>query len=202
MKLYYMAGACSFAPHFSLREAAADFTLVRFDKKSQRLEGGGLLDEVNDKGLVPVLELDDGQRLTEVAAVLQYIADRAPERQLAPAAGTMDRYRLVEWLSFLGTEVHKLFWPIFHDGTEEECGKARQALAARFAWIESKLGERSFLVGDTFTVADAYLFTILTWTRAAAIDLGPWPNLKAYRSRIRERPSVSAALEAEGLLKR
>jgi glutathione S-transferase len=202
MKLYYMAGACSFAAHLALREAGADFALVRFDKKSQRLEGGGLLDEVNDKGLVPVLELDDGQRLTEVAAVLQYIADRAPERQLAPPAGTMERYRLVEWLSFLGTEVHKLFWPLFHDGTDEESRKAREILSARFAWIENKLGDRSFLVGETFTVADAYLFTILTWTKAAGIDLGPWPNLKAYRSRIRERPTVTAALEAEGLLRR
>jgi glutathione S-transferase len=198
MKLYYAAGACSLAPHIALREVGADFTLVRYDMRSGQLEGGRL-EDVNDKGVVPVLELDDGQRLTEVAAILQYIADSAPERELAPPAGTMERYRLIEWLSFLGTEVHKIFWPLFHDGEEVENRKAREKLARSFAWTERKLGSRPFVMGDKFTVADPYLFTTLNWTRPAGIDLNAWPGLKDYRSRIRERPTVDAALKAEGL---
>jgi glutathione S-transferase len=202
MKLYYAAGTCSLAPHICLREAALPFTLVRFDMKTGLLETGGRIDEVNEKGFVPVLELDDGERLTEVSAVLQWIGDRAPDSGLAPPAGTMDRYRLIEWLNFLATEVHKIYWPLFHGGADIENQKAREKLGRSYAWTEKRLGDRPFLLGDRFTVADAYLLTTLNWTRAAGIDLAQWPKLRDYRSRLRERPTVVAALEAEGLLKR
>ena len=196
-----MQAACSFAPHLVLRELGLPFTLVRFDKKTQQLEGGGRLEDVNEKGYVPVLELDDGQRLTEVAVVLQYLADQKLELGLAPPAGTMARYRLQEWLNFLATEVHKAYWPIFHDGSDAEKAAARAKLERNFGWIEGKLGDQPFLMGEQFTVADAYLLTVVNWMRPGGLDGNKWPKLKAYRSRLRDRPSVRAALEAEGLLK-
>jgi glutathione S-transferase len=199
MKLIYGLGMCSLATHIALREAGIEPELVRFDRKTGLAGGQQPLEALNDKGLVPVLELDDGQRLTEVAAVLQYIADQAPERGLAPAWGTLARYRLIEWLNFLATEVHKAYWPIFHDGADVEKDGARERLARRFAWVEQKLGEGPFLMGETFTVADAYLFTLLGWARAGGIDLAAWPALVAYRARVKERPSVTAAFEAERL---
>lgn len=199
MKLYYATATCSHAAHIALREAGLDFSLVRFDMKTTALDNGESMADVNPKGYVPVLLLDDGQKLTELAAVLQYIADAAPKSNLAPAMGTMARYRLIEWLHFLGMEVHKIFWPLFHAGTEIENDKAREKLGRSFAWIEQQLGAQPFLMGDQFTVADAYLVTVLNWTKAAGIDLGKWPALKDYRVRLRERPSVAAALEAEGL---
>jgi glutathione S-transferase len=202
MKLYYATGTCSLAPHIALREAAIPFTLVRYDMKAGKLADGGSLEDVNGKGLVPVLELDDGERLTEVAALLQYIADQKPEVGLAPAAGTMERYRLQEWLNFIATEIHKIYWPLFHDGADVENQKARAKLGASFSWVEKKLGDRPFLMGEAFTVADAYLVTVLNWARAGGIDLAPWPKLSAYRKNVRDRPAVVAALEAEGLLKR
>jgi glutathione S-transferase len=202
MKLYYMQGACSLAPHISLREAGIPFTLVRYDGKSHALDGGARLEDVNDKGYVPVLELDNGKRLTEVPAVLQYIADQRPESRLAPPSGTWERYQLQEWLSFLSTEVHKSFWPFFHDGCEEERPAQAERLKQRFGWVERKLGERPFLMSETFTVADAYLLTMVNWLRPAGFDPGQWPRLKEYRARLSQRPSVQAALEAEGLKKR
>jgi len=202
MKLYYATGTCSLAPHIALREAGLPFTLVRYDMKAAKLDDGGSLGDVNGKGLVPVLELDDGDRLTEVSAVLQYIADQRPELGLAPAAGTMARYHLQEWLNFIATEIHKIYWPLFHDGADVENQKARAKLGTSFDWVEKKLADRQYLMGDAFTVADAYLVTVLNWARAAGIDLEPWKNLVAYRKRVRDRPAVIAALEAEGLLKR
>lgn len=202
MKLYYANATCSLAPHIALREAELPFTLVRYDMKAAVLEDGRKLDEVNEKGYVPVLELDDGARLTEVAVILQYIADRVPERRLAPAAGTMERYRLQEWLNFLATEIHKIYWPLFHDGADVEKHNALEKLGRQFAWTERKLGDGPYLMGETFTVADPYLLTVLNWTRAAGIDLARWPRLSEYRTRMRERPAVAAALEAEGLLRR
>ena len=201
MKLYYMQGACSLAPHIALRELGADFKLVRFDGKKQTLEGDGKLEDVNPKGYVPVLELDNGERLTEVPAVLQYIADQAPNSRLAPPFGTFERYRLQEWLNYLSSEVHKAFWPFFHSGCEAEKPNQRERLLSRFQWIENSLGDKPFLMGGNFTVADAYLLTMLNWLRPAGFDIAPWPKLKAYRARLRERPSVRAALEAEGLVK-
>ena len=199
MKLYYAAGACSLAPHIALREAGLPFSLVRFDMKEQRLEGGGALEAVNSKGYVPVLELDDGERLTEASAILQYIADQKPAAGLAPPNGTLERYRLQEWLNWLATEIHKAYWPLFHDDCLPERPFATARLEKRFAWLEAQLSQRAFLMGDRFTVADAYLVTVLNWARPAGIDLGRWPGLKAYRSRHVERPAVQAALQAEGL---
>jgi glutathione S-transferase len=201
MQLIYAAYTCSLAPHVILREEGLPFTLVRVDRASRILEDGRRLDEVNPKGVVPILELDDGQRLTEVAVILQYLADLRPEAGLAPPPGTLARYRMLEWLNFVATEVHKAFWPIFHDGAPIEIEHARAALGRRLTWIEGQLGEREVLVGDRFGIADAYLFVTLSWTRAAGIDLNAWPKLKAYAGRIRKRPTVVAALEAEGLVK-
>lgn len=202
MKLFYAPATCSHAPHIALREAALDFTLVRFDMKTGLVEDGRPLAEVHPKGYVPLLELDDGDRLTEVAAILQYVADRAPEKKLAPPPGTMARYRLLEWLSFIGMEIHKIYWPLFHDGTAEENAHAKEKLGRSFALVEKTLSTRPWLLPDGFSVADAYLCTTLNWTRAAGIDLSAWPALTEYRNRIRERPAVKAALEAEGLLRK
>jgi glutathione S-transferase len=202
MKLYYAIATCSHAPHIALREAGLPFTLVRFDMKGRTLDGGAKLEEVNEKGYVPVLELDDGRRLTEVAVLLQYIADQAPSSGLAPKAGTFERYQLMEWLNFIATEVHKPYWPLFHDGAEIENEKAREKLGRSFSLIEKRLGKGPWVMGEQFTVADAYLITVLNWTRAAGIDLGKWPALKDYLARGRKRPAVMAAMEAEGMLRR
>lgn len=204
MKLYYMPGACSLAPHVAMREAGMAFQLVRYDQEKDALEDGRALSTVNEKGYVPVLELDGGERLTEVAAVLQYVADQAPASKLAPANGTLERYHLQEWLNYLATEIHKSFWPFFHGGCDAEKPLQSERLQKRFSWVEQKLGDRPFLAGsgETFTIADCYLLTVVNWIRPAGFDLAKWPGLQKYRSRLRERPSVKAALEAEGLLKR
>ncbi|MBX5480785.1 MAG: glutathione transferase GstA [Myxococcaceae bacterium] len=201
MKLYYAAGTCSFAPHVALREAGLPFDLVRMDMKTSTLEDGRHIKAVNGKGYVPVLELDSGERLTEVSAILQWIADQAPDATLAPPWGTMERYRLQEWLNYIATEIHKIFWPLFHQGAEIENQNALERLRVRFGWVEQKLGSKPFLMGEHFTVADAYLVTVLNWTKPAGIDLNAWPQLKAYRSRLRERASVMEALRAEGLIR-
>jgi glutathione S-transferase len=201
MKLYYFPAACSLAAHIILRELGLPFTLVKYDTKTGNLEGGGRLEDVNPKGYVPVLELDDGERLTEVVAVLQYLADRKPELGLAPEWGTFARYRLIEMLNFIATEVHKSYWTLFHDGTDIEKEKARANLAVRYAYLEERLTS-DYLIGDHFTVADAYLLVVLNWTKPAGIDIENWPRLKAYRLRLRERPAVKAAMEAEGLLRK
>ncbi len=199
MKLYFAPATCSLAPHIALREADVQFTLVRYDMKDGKLEDGRPLTEVNPKGYVPVLELDDGARLTEVAAILQYIGDQRPDLGLAPPSGTLLRYRLQEWLNYLASEIHKSFWPFFHADCEPEKPFAQARLEKRLTWLAAQLGDRPFLMGTTFTVADPYLLTMLNWTKPAGFDLSRWPALKAYRSRLSDRPSVQAALEAEGL---
>ncbi|HEY8206613.1 MAG TPA: glutathione transferase GstA [Myxococcaceae bacterium] len=204
MKLYYMPGACSLAPHVAMREAGMTFQLVRYEMEKHALENGAALETVNEKGYVPVLELDNGERLTEVAAVLQYVADQAPASKLAPANGTFERYRLQEWLNYIATEIHKSFWPFFHPGCEAEKPAQAERLQQRLSWVERRLGDRPFLAdsGESFTIADCYLLTVVNWIRPAGFDLARWPGLQRYRSRLRDRPSVKAALEAEGLLKR
>lgn len=201
MKLVYFPGACSFAPHVALREAGLPFTLVKFDRQTHALEGGGSIEDVNEKGRVPVLILDDGERLTEVAVILQYIADLRPDSGLAPRAGTMERYRLQEWLNYLASEVHKPYWPLFHGPDAEKPGSSER-LGRQLQWVEKKLGDKPFLMGETFTVADAYLLTMVNWLRPAGLDPARWPGLKAYRARLSERPSVKEALQAEGLLRK
>ncbi len=202
MKLYYAQATCSLAAHMALREAGLPFTLSRYDLKSGLLDDGRPLLEVNPKGFVPVLELDSGERLTEVSVVLQYIADQNPAAGLLPAPGGLARYRVQEWLNFIATEVHKAYWPIFHDGAEVEVQKAHEKLTRNFDWVEQQLGSMPYLTGEQCTVADLYLGVTLNWARAAKIELARWPGLVAHRDRVRARPAVQAAMEAEGLLKK
>ena len=201
-QLYYATATCSHAVHIALREAGLPFSLVRYDMKTGLLEDGRPIGEVNPKGYVPVLEWDDGRRLTEVAAILQFVADQALAAALAPPPGSFERYRLQEWLHFIGMEIHKIYWPLFHDGGPDEKAAAVAKLGRSFDVVQQALSLSPFLMGEQFTVADAYLVTTLNWTRAAGIDMARWPALTDYRLRIRERPAVKAALEAEGLLRR
>jgi glutathione S-transferase len=201
MKLYYMTGACSLASLISLYESGAKFEIAAVDRKTRKTADGLDFDrEVNTKGYVPVLRLDDGQLLTENVAVLLYIADRNPAAKLAPAAGTLERYRLIEWLAFVNSEIHKNFGPLFYPTASEDVKQfARGNLTKRLDWLNTALGSKQFLTGDTFTVADAYLFVVLGWSGHVGIDLGQWPNLKRYRADLTSRPAVKSALKAEGL---
>lgn len=200
MKLYFLTGACSLASNIALREAGVPFELSKVDKRTKRADGVDFL-TINPKGYVPALQLDDGEVLTENVVVLQYIADLNPAAKLAPPAGTMERYRLQEWLSFINSEVHKSFSPLFSaEATEETKTYARNYLTKRLTYLEGALGDNKYLLGDQFTVADAYLFTVLGWGVHVAVDIGP--KLKAYVDRIRARPKVIEALTAEGLIKK
>lgn len=202
MKLYYLPGACSLAANIALREAGLKFDLVKVDRQTKRAADGLDFNEVNPKGYVPALTLDSGETLTENVAVLQYIADLNPAAKLAPAAGTMERYRLIEWLAFINSEVHKNFAPLFRkDAPEDAKNDARKNIATRAGWINSTWGSRSFLMGEQFTVADAYLFVVLGWGAHAGIDLGQWPQLQSYIARVGARAQVIEALKAEGLVK-
>jgi len=202
MKLYYSPGACSLSPHIVLREAGLNFDLEKVDLTTKKTASGGDYTEKNPKGYVPALLLDDGQLLTEGPAIVQYLADRVPEKQLAPAAGSMERYRLMEWLNYISTELHKGFSPLFHPKAPEEWKLiAVETLGRRIALVAQQLGSSSYLMGEKFTVADAYLFTVLGWARYVKLDLSPWPVLADYLKRIAARPAVKAAMLAEGLLK-
>ncbi len=202
MKLYYSAGACSLSPHIVLLEAGLPYTLVKTDLKTKKTEGGADYLAINSKGAVPALELDDGRVLTEGPAIVQYLADQRPESGLAPRAGTFERYQLMEILNYITSEVHKGFSPLFNPESSAEMKQASvSALSKRFDWLAGFLEGKNFLLGNTFTVADAYLFTILSWTRIVKIDLSKWPALAAYHVRIAHRPKVQAALKEEGLLK-
>lgn len=201
MKLYYMTGACSLASLIALHESGIKFETASLDRKTRKTSDGLDYLQVNSKGYVPALRLDDGQVLTENVAVLLYIADRNPAARLAPAAGTLERYRLIEWLAFINSEIHKNFSPLFSPAASEETKTfTRGNLAKRLDWLNSGLGS-TLLTGDTFTVADAYLFTILGWSGRVGIDLDKWPNLKRYHAELASRPSVLAALKTEGLSK-
>jgi glutathione S-transferase len=202
MKLYYFAGACSLASNIALREAGLKFDLVKVDRRTRKAADGLDFNEVNPKGYVPALTLDNGEVLTENIAVLQYIADRNPAAKLAPPAGTMERYRLMEWLAFISTEIHKSFSPLFRDDAHDEVKQyARKVLGGRLDYLNRAIGSRSFLMGDTFTVADGYLFTVLGWGRFVNIDLGQWPQLQRHAELVGSRPQVVEALKSEGLLK-
>jgi glutathione S-transferase len=202
MKLYYSPGACSLAPHIALREAGLPVELVRVDLAAKKTETGADFLAVNPKGQVPTLGLDDGSVLTEVAVLLQYIADQAPNAKLAPAAGTRERYRLAEWLNYVATELHKGFGPLWKPNTPAEYKAiVKENLAKQFTALDKQLAGRDFIAGGSFTVADAYLFTILNWTRFHQIDLAKYPHVTAFIDRIAARPAVKQALQAEGLLK-
>jgi glutathione S-transferase len=196
MKLYYSPGACSFAPHIVLRELGLAFELDRV--KDRRTSSGDNFEAINPKGYVPTLQLDDGQLLTEASVIVQYLADRKPESKLAPPHGTFDRYRLQEWLNFISAEIHKSFSPFFKANTPEEYKKIlKENLGKRLDLVSSRLVNEPYLLGQGFTVADAYLFTVLNWAPSRGIDLARWPAIKDYVDRINARPSVAAAREAE-----
>jgi len=202
MKLYFSPGACSLSPHIVASEAGLPLTLVRVDTKKKTTAYGDDYWSINPKGYVPLLELDDGTRLAEGPAIVQYLADKAPGSRLAPAHGTLDRYKLQEWLNFITSEIHKQFSPLFDPNMPEEIkAKFRDKLAGRFDWLTQQLGEQEYLMGSTFTVADAYLFTVLNWTQWTGIDLARWPALQRYVTRVASRPAVQDALKKEGLLK-
>jgi len=202
MKLYYSPGACSLSPHIVLREAGLAFEPVLAPTKTHQLPDGTDYYSINPLGYVPMLELDDGTRLREGPAIIQYLADLAPTKNLAPANGTLPRYRLQEWLTFIGTEIHMAFRPLFNPNIPEEAKKIyRERMASRLAWVNGELEGKQFLTGDHFTVADAYLFTVTNWAKPMAIDLTPYPKLLSWRERIAARPAVQEAMKAEGLIK-
>ena len=202
MKLYYSPGACSLSPHIALQEAGLAYTPVLASTKSHKLQDGTDYYTINALGYVPVLELDNGERLREGPAIVQYIADQVPDKQLAPANGTLARYRLQEWLTFIGTELHKGFSPLFNPATPEEYKPmVRERLLQRLQWVDGQLAGKQYLMGDQFTVADGYLFTVTNWTKPTNLDISGLANLAAYRERVGARPAVQAAMKAEGLLK-
>ena len=202
MKLYFSPGACSLSPRIALLEAGLPFNTQKVDTKTKQLDGGGDFWAVNSKGYVPTLELDNGQVLTEGPAIVQYIADQNPESGLAPRAGTMDRYRLQEWLNFITSEIHKGFSPLFDPNLAPDVKQVfKDKLGKRFDWLTTQLSGKQYLMGDTFTVADGYLFTVLNWCQWVGIDLAKWPVLKDYQARVSARPKVQEALKAEGLIK-
>ncbi len=198
MKLYYSPGACSLSTHIALHEAGLPFEAVLASTKTHALADGTDYYTINPKGSVPLLEFDDGTRLTEASVILQWIADQVPERRLAPPAGTMPRYRVMEWLNFVSSELHKQFSPLFNPAYPEQAKALnREKLAGRYAWVDGQLEGRQYLLGDDFTVADAYLFVVTRWTVPMKIDLSARANLGAYLKRIEQRPSVQKALQAE-----
>jgi len=203
MKLYYAPGACSLSPHIVSRELGIPVELKRVNTKDKTIEGGGDYRNINPRGYVPALELDNGQVLTEGPAIVQYLADQKPEAGLAPKAGSFERYRLQEWLNFLATELHKQFSPLFKPNTPEDYKPVvKETIAGRLDWLDKQLAGKDYLMGSQFTVADAYLFVLLGWTRPTQLDLARWPNLQAFHKRVGSRPKVKDALEAEGLLKK
>lgn len=202
MKLYYSPGACSLASHIALYETGLPFAAVKVEGRAQKTAGGEDYAQVTAKNYVPALRLDDGEVLTEGTAILPYIADLKPATGLAPAAGTLARYRLHEWLGYINSEVHKNFSPFFSPTTtDEQKAAARTNLGKRFDFVQQSLSGRDFLLGTGFTVADAYLFTVLGWCRLVGIDLAGWPGLQEYHQRIAQRPATQAAMRAEGLIK-
>ncbi|KZT14278.1 glutathione S-transferase [Acidovorax sp. GW101-3H11] len=202
MKLYYSPGACSLSPHIALHEAGLAYTPVLASTKSHKLQDGTDYYTINPLGYVPLLELDSGERLREGPAIVQYIADQVPDKQLAPANGTLARYRLQEWLTFIGTELHKGFSPLFNPATPDDYKPlVRERLLQRLQWVDGQLAGKQYLMGDQFTVADGYLFTVTNWTQPTNLDISGLANLAAYRERVGARPAVQAAMKAEGLLK-
>jgi glutathione S-transferase len=201
MKLYYFPGACSLAAHIVLREGGFAFDLEKVDLATGKTESGADFRAINPKGYVPALVLDDGRLLSEAQVILQYLADQKPDSSLAPPAGSIERYRLMEWLAFISTEVHKGFGPLWNPATPEATRQAALALLSkRFDFLAAELAGKEWLMGDRFTVADAYLCTVLGWTAFHKVDLAPWPVLAAYLARACARPAAQAAMQAEGLI--
>ena len=199
MKLYYSPGACSLSPHIALREAGVKFELIKAALQTHTLADGSDYYQVTAKGQVPLLELDDGARLSEGPVILQYIADHAPGCGLAPAAGTMERYRVMEWLNFITSELHKGFSPLFNPKMPQEAKDLLIArLKDRFAYVDRRLEGQDYLMGAQFSIADAYLFTISQWAEGRGVDISGFKNVEAFRARMKARPAVQDAMKAEG----
>ena len=202
MKLYYAPGACSLSPHIVLLEAGLAFEPVLANLQAHKLADGTDYYRINPKGYVPLLELDNGERLTEGPAIVQYIADQVPAKNLAPAYGTMGRYRVQEWLNFITSELHKGIGSLFNPAFPEEAkAQARTKAGSRLAWVDSQLEGKNYLMGDSFSLPDAYLFTVTNWTKMVGIDISDLPHLNAFMARMLARPAVQAAMKAEGLHK-
>ncbi len=201
MRLYIAPGACSLSPHIVANEAGVPVDIEKVNLASHKTESGQDYLQVNPKGYVPALRLDDGSVLTEGPAIVQYLADRKPGSGLVPQAGTIERYRVQEWLNFIGTELHKNFGPLFAKAADPVQQMAKANITKRLGYMNDQLANRQYLMGANFTVADAYAFTILNWTKFVGIDLKPYPNLAAYVERVAARPKVRETLKDEGLLK-
>nr|WP_315849600.1 glutathione transferase GstA [uncultured Rhodoferax sp.] len=200
MKLYYSPGACSLSPHIVLHEAGLAYEGILTPTKTHKTPDGTDFYSINPLGYVPFLALDDGRTLHEGPAIVQYLADLVPEKNLAPANGTFERYKLQEWLTFIGTELHKNFSPLFNPATPDEVKTAiKTQLLSRLAWVNGELAGKDYLMGNTFTVADAYLFTVSNWARLVGVDIAGLTHLGSYRARVGARPAVVAAMHAEGL---
>jgi len=201
MKLYYSPGSCSLSPHIVLEESGLQYETILAPTKTKVLPDGSDYRKVNPLGYVPYLVLDDGTGLREGPAIVQYVADQAPAKKLAPANGTLARYQLQSWLNFIGTELHRSFGPLFTPGTPEETKQAsKDRLLGRLTWVDGELAGKQYLMGDDFSVADAYLFTVTNWAKPTGLDISGLKNLAAYRERVAARPAVQAAMKAEGLL--
>lgn len=201
MKLYYAPGVCSLSPHIVLEEAGLPHTLVKTDIRAKTVEGGGDFKRTNPLGYVPALELDDGTVLTEGPAIVQYIAEQAPAKGLTPPAGTIARFQMLSWLNFVSSELHKGFSPLFNAQMPDSAKAiARDRLLARLAHVDAHLAGRDYLLGSSFSLPDAYLFTVLRWTVPVKIDLTAYPNLQAFMTRMQARPAVQAAMRAEHLI--
>ena len=201
MKLYFSPGACSLSPHIALREAGLAFQAVKAPTKTHQLDDGTDYYTINPLGYVPLLELDDGTRLTEGPAIVQYIADQAPLKNLAPANGTLARYRLQSLLNFIGTELHKGYSPLFNPATPDAYKAiARDKLVSRYQWVDDQLAGKDYLTGEHFSVADGYLFTVTNWASKVGVDLSAYANVAAFMARVAARPAVQEALKAEGLV--
>jgi glutathione S-transferase len=203
MKLYYSPGACSLSPHIVLEEAGLPYEAIRVDLKTHQTANGSDYKKVNPLGYVPLLELDDGTKLTEGPSIVQYLADKAPAKKLAPASGTIERAQVQSWLNFIGTELHKGGFSMLFNPKLGDDAKAmfRERLLGRLAHLDQHLAKSPFMAGDAFSVADAYAFTVLNWSVPMKIDLGAYPNVKAYLAKIAARDGVQRAMKQEGLIK-
>jgi glutathione S-transferase len=202
MKLYYSPGACSLSPHIALLEAGLPYDLVKVDLKAKKTENGDDFNSINPKGQVPALMLDNGEMLTEGPVIVQAIADKAADKNLAPAAGTPERYRLQEWLNFITTELHKNFSPLFNPTIPDEVKNFfKERIMGKFKYADSRLAGQDYLMGKQFTVADGYLFVMLAWADRTGVDVSGLKNLMAFKDRVAARPNVQTALKMEGLLK-
>ena len=201
MKLYFSPGACSLSPHIILQESGLAFTIEKVDMRSKQTASGADYMSINPTGYGPALETDEGVLLTEGPAIVQYLADKVPEKNLAPANGTIERYQVMSWLTFIGTEMHKNYSFLFNPAASDEAKEnAKQNLIKRYTYVEQMLAGREYLVGDQFSVADGYLFVVTNWAAFLKFDLSAYPNVAAFQQRIGSRPAVQKALKAEGLL--